>query len=136
MNAVAAGRLFLPISVGALLSHMDLIDRARQTGAQIIVPTGALLGLDAVRAAAEGTIDWCVTLTTRKPPGPRRRALSGGERYLRRGLSEAKLVFSGSAREGRQGLSGQCQRRRRRQPGRYRAGPHPPRNLGRPGDDP
>ncbi|MEC8116462.1 MAG: aspartate dehydrogenase, partial [Pseudomonadota bacterium] len=32
VNAVAAGRLFLPISVGALLSHMDLIDRARQTG--------------------------------------------------------------------------------------------------------
>ena len=104
VNAVAAGRLFLPISVGALLSHMDLIDRARQTGAQIIVPTGALLGLDAVRAAAEGTID-SVTLTTRKPPG----GLAGAPYLVENdisveGLSEAKLVFSGSAREGAKGF--------------------------------
>jgi aspartate dehydrogenase len=33
---------------------MHLVEKARATGARIIVPTGALLGLDAVRAAAEG----------------------------------------------------------------------------------
>ena len=38
-----------------------------ETGARIIVPTGALLGLDAVRAAAEGKIS-SVTIVTRKPP--------------------------------------------------------------------
>ena len=38
-----------------------------QTGARIVVPTGALLGLDAVRAAAEGPIE-SVTIETRKPP--------------------------------------------------------------------
>ena len=52
--AVNAGRLFVPISVGALLEHSELAERARETGARIVVPTGALLGLDAVRAAAEG----------------------------------------------------------------------------------
>ena len=52
--AIEAGRLFIPTSVGALLPRMDLVERAGQTGARIIVPTGALLGLDAVRAVQQG----------------------------------------------------------------------------------
>ena len=47
----------MPASVGALLPRMELVRRAHETGARIVVPTGALLGLDAVRAAAEGPID-------------------------------------------------------------------------------
>ena len=39
------------LSVGALLQNQDLIDLARAHGGQIIVPTGALIGLDAVTAA-------------------------------------------------------------------------------------
>jgi aspartate dehydrogenase len=97
--AVEHGRIFMPLSVGALLDHMTLIERARQTGARIIVPTGALLGLDAVRAAAEGTIA-SVTLETRKPPA----GLAGAPLLVKRGISvdgltEPLLVFEGSARE-------------------------------------
>jgi aspartate dehydrogenase len=103
-SAIAAGRLFLPVSVGALLPRMDLVDRARETGARIIVPTGALLGLDAVRAAAEGKVE-SVTLVTRKPPG----GLAGAPYLLEQGISlegitEPKLVFKGSAREGAKGF--------------------------------
>jgi aspartate dehydrogenase len=54
--AIERGRIFVPSSVGALLPRMHLVERAKQTGARIIVPTGALLGLDAVRAAAEGEV--------------------------------------------------------------------------------
>ena len=46
---------------------MHLVARAKASGARIIVPTGALLGLDAVRAAAEGDVT-SVTIETRKPP--------------------------------------------------------------------
>jgi aspartate dehydrogenase len=98
--AIEAGRLFIPTSVGALLPRMDLVERAGQTGARIIVPTGALLGLDAVRAAAEGVIH-SVKMVTRKPPG----GLKGAP-YLEQnnisvdGLTEPKLVFEGTAREG------------------------------------
>lgn len=70
--AVEAGRLLIAISCGALLDHLDLVERARATGARVHVPSGALLGLDAVRAAAEGTIH-SVRLVTRKPP----RSLAG-----------------------------------------------------------
>ncbi len=102
--AVERGRIFLPISVGALLQHMDLVDRARKTGARIIVPTGALIGLDAVRAASEGKIE-SVRLVTRKPP----LGLKGAP-YLEEhnisvdGLNTAKKVFDGSARDGAKGF--------------------------------
>ncbi|MGH6887555.1 MAG: aspartate dehydrogenase, partial [Geminicoccales bacterium] len=65
--AIAAGRILMPVSVGQLLEHSDLTDLAERSDARIVVPTGALLGLDAVRAAAEGEIR-AVTMVTRKPP--------------------------------------------------------------------
>jgi aspartate dehydrogenase len=97
--AVAKGRILMPLSVGALIDHMELVDLARQTGARIIVPTGALLGLDAVRATAEGRIA-SATIITRKPPA----GLAGAPLLVERALSveglEAPLrVFAGSARE-------------------------------------
>jgi aspartate dehydrogenase len=102
--AIGRGRVFLPLSVGALLEHQDLIDRARRTGARIIVPTGALLGLDAVRAAAEGEIR-SVRLVTRKPP----QGLAGAPYLVERGISLEGLdrplkVFDGSARDGARGF--------------------------------
>jgi aspartate dehydrogenase len=97
--AIEQGRIFMPLSVGKLIDHMDLLDLARQTGARIVVPTGALLGLDAVRATAEGKIA-SVKIVTRKPPG----GLAGAPLLVRRGISLAGLtqpllVFEGSARE-------------------------------------
>ena len=102
--AIEAGRTFIPASVGALLSRPQLVDRAAKTGARIIIPTGALIGLDAVRAAAEGTIQ-TVTLTTRKPPY----SLAGAPYLVENGISlegltEARLVFDGSARAGAAGF--------------------------------
>jgi aspartate dehydrogenase len=97
--AVEAGRIFMPLSVGTLLNHMHLIERAKVTGARIVVPTGALVGLDAVRAVAEGVIE-SVQITTRKPPA----GLAGAPLLVAKGLSVANLtapllVFEGSARE-------------------------------------
>lgn len=74
--AIEGGRIFIPASAGALLPRMHLVRRAVQTGARIVIPTGALLGLDAVRAAAEGPVE-SVSIETRKPPKSARRALSG-----------------------------------------------------------
>jgi aspartate dehydrogenase len=96
---VERGRIFMPLSVGMLIGHMHLIDRARETGARIVVPTGALLGLDAVRAAAEGTIT-SARIVTRKPP----KGLAGAPLLVEHGISvdglkEPLRVFEGSARE-------------------------------------
>src|SRR5262249_38946987 len=70
---LTAGKRVMVLSAGALLPRPHLIDLARQHGGEIIVPTGALLGLDAVAAAAGGVMR-SVRLTTRKPPGGLARA--------------------------------------------------------------
>jgi len=102
--ALRAGRSVVVLSCGALLERLDLIDLARAHGGRILVPTGALLGLDAVAAAAEGTIH-SVRMTTRKPPG----GLAGAPHLVRHGISveglkEALLVFKGTAREAARGF--------------------------------
>jgi aspartate dehydrogenase len=102
--AIDAGRIFIPASVGALLPRMHLVKRAKLTGARIIVPTGALLGLDAVRAAAEGKID-SVTLETRKPPS----GLAGAPYLAKHGIDVMDLtmplrVFAGNARDAAMGF--------------------------------
>ncbi len=97
--AIERGRIFMPLSVGMLIDHMHLVDRARETGARIMVPTGALVGLDAVRAAAEGKIT-SARIVTRKPP----KGLAGAPLLVERGISvdaltEPLRVFEGTARE-------------------------------------
>src|SRR5215469_10062244 len=52
--ALIRGRLVMVLSCGALFDHFDLVDLARGHGGRILVPSGALLGLDAVVASAEG----------------------------------------------------------------------------------
>src|SRR6266849_5054941 len=99
-----AGKRVMVLSAGALLPRPHLLDLARRHGGEIIVPTGALLGLDAVAAAAEGVIR-SVRMITRKPP----RGLAGAAYLVKRGISveginAAKRVFIGTAREAAAGF--------------------------------
>jgi len=104
ISAIDKGRIFMPLSVAQLLDNWDLVERAKQKGARILPPTGALLGLDAVRAAAEGTVH-SIKMITRKPPG----GLEGAP-YLRErnitlvGLDKPLKLFEGTAREGARGF--------------------------------
>ncbi len=99
-----AGKTVMVLSAGALLARPYLMDLAREKGGQIIVPTGALLGLDAVTAAAEGQIA-SVRMTTRKPPN----GLAGAPYLTANGISVDRLnapkrVFAGTAREAAAGF--------------------------------
>jgi aspartate dehydrogenase len=92
------------LSVGALLFHPELIEAAKTQGGVIHVPTGALIGLDAMIAAAEGTIH-SVRMVTRKPPN----GLAGAPHLIENnisieGLTEAKKVFEGNARDAAKGF--------------------------------
>jgi aspartate dehydrogenase len=102
--ALAHGRTLVTLSCGALLDNFDLVELARRHGGRILVPTGALLALDAVQAAALGGIK-SVQMITRKPPGGLEGAPYLVEHQIRvTGLSAAKLVFSGTAREAARGF--------------------------------
>lgn len=102
--ALAHGRTLITLSCGALLDNFDLVELARANGGRILVPTGALLALDAVQAAAVGEVAR-IHMTTRKPPA----GLAGAPYLVANGidvsgLNAAKKVFSGSAREAARGF--------------------------------
>ncbi len=101
---VSRGKTALVLSAGALLENDDLIALAREHGGQIVVPTGALIGLDAVTAAAEGTIH-SVQMVTRKPIA----GLAGAPYIVEHKidierLTEPLKIFDGSAREAAKGF--------------------------------
>ena len=101
---VKAGKTAVVLSVGALLENDDLIDLARQNGGQIVVPTGALIGLDAVTAAAVGEIH-SVRMVTRKPV----RGLAGAPYIVENKIDIDHItgplkIFDGTAREAARGF--------------------------------
>lgn len=97
---LGAGRSMVAVSVGALLEHADLIELARNTGAYIHIPSGAIAGLDAVRAASESTVH-SVELTTRKPPGGfEQSAYLDAKGINLATLTEPAVIYDGPAPEG------------------------------------
>ena len=121
--AIERGRIFMPLSVGMLINHMHLVDRARETGARIIVPTGALLGLDAVRATAEGKIA-SVKIVTRKPPA----GLAGAPLLVERGISVEGLEGAAARVRGQRARGHRRLPRQRQRGGRAVARRHRPRS--------
>ena len=133
---LSAGKQVMVLSSSALLPRPELVDLARARGGQIIVPTGALIGFDAVSAAAEGTIS-SVQMVTRKPPT----GLAGAPYLIEKGDLSRRAEFRTVCLQGfgagcRRGISGQCQRRGGVVAGRHRPRPHDHRNLGRSGSEP
>lgn len=101
---LAAGRILVTVSGAALLEAPELVAMAERSGGRILLVTGALLGLDAVRAAAEGKVA-SVRMISRKPPSSLRGApYLDAHRIDLASITEPCRVFTGSAREGARGF--------------------------------
>ncbi len=103
-TVLAAGKDLMVLSCGALLDREDWVALARERGARILVPSGAIGGLDAVKGARVGRIA-SVTMETRKPPA----GLTGAPYVIEHGikldtLAEPTLIFEGRAREAVRGF--------------------------------
>ncbi|MFP7673930.1 aspartate dehydrogenase [Marivita sp. S0852] len=61
-----AGKTLIVLSASQLLGQQALFDMAAETGATLQIPSGAMLGLDAIKAVAVGTVH-SVVIETRKP---------------------------------------------------------------------
>ena len=101
---VSRGKTAIVLSAGALLENDDLIGLARKYGGQIVVPTGALIGLDAVTAAAVGSIH-SARMVTRKPP----RGLAGAPHIVENkidleAITAPQKIFEGNARAAAKGF--------------------------------
>jgi len=98
-RALGAGRDLVVLSCGGLLGRRDWIDLAAAKGCRIRVPSGAIAGLDGVKAACLGAIT-SVTMETRKPPA----GLAGAPWVVERridlaAIREETLIFEGPATE-------------------------------------
>jgi aspartate dehydrogenase len=101
---VSRGKTAIVLSVGALLENEDLIALAKDNGGQIVVPTGALIGLDAMAAASVGIIH-SVRMVTRKPV----EGLVGAPHLVDNnitieGITEPLRIFEGTARQAAKGF--------------------------------
>ncbi|MBI4004118.1 MAG: DUF108 domain-containing protein [Candidatus Omnitrophica bacterium] len=98
-RCLRAHRDVMVMSVGGLLTDRMWQRLARRSRGRVFIPSGALAGIDGVKAMAVGTIRR-VSLTTRKPP----QALSSAPYVRRRRLrlerrTRPSVVFEGSPRE-------------------------------------
>lgn len=92
----------LMMSVGAMADagfSADVVAAARSAGRRVYLPSGAIAGLDGVRAAAGARLD-AVVLTTRKPPAGLKGAPYFNEHPVDLdALPGPTVVFEGSAAE-------------------------------------
>lgn len=90
-KVLAQGKTLVALSVGALVDHAFLeqvTQLARDKKGRLLLPSGAIAGLDAIRAGMEAGLDE-VTLLTAKPP-------SG---FGLKDVTEARILFEGTATE-------------------------------------
>jgi aspartate dehydrogenase len=93
------GKEIMVLSVGGLIGNMDLFSLAKKKGCRIILPSGAICGLDGVKSARIGEVS-TVTLTTRKPP----QGLKGAPYVVENNIDldaivEEQVIFDGTAEE-------------------------------------
>ena len=103
-RAFGSGKDVMVISIGALLEHPGVINRARESGCRLYAPSGAIAGLDGIKSACQGQVDR-VEMVSRKPIS----ALEGAPYLLDNEicideLNEEEEVFLGTAREACRGF--------------------------------
>ena len=99
LRSLAAGKTVLCMSVGRFLSDEVLLKKARRSKGTLLLPSGAIAGLDAVKAASVVGIR-SLTLTTTKPP----QGFFGNPYIRERGIDLHKIrrdtvLFDGFAKE-------------------------------------
>jgi len=90
LKTLSEGKDIIIMSVGALMNdelREKMIETATKNNAKIFAPSGAIVGLDGIKAASIGKIRKA-TLTTRKPP-----------KSLGKDSDEEEILFEGKASE-------------------------------------
>lgn len=98
-KAITSGKTTLAMSVGRLLDSGHLFKEARRHKCYLMLPSGAIAGIDAVKAASLVNIR-SITLTTRKSP----ESLGSNPYFLKKGIDLKKIkketiVFEGTVHQ-------------------------------------
>lgn len=87
----------LVMSVGQIFLHPEILDAANTAGVSLLIPSGAVAGIDALKAAAQAGIEEII-LTTYKPP----QGLAGApfiraNNIVLENITEETVLFDGNA---------------------------------------
>jgi len=98
-KALSKNKDIMVMSVGGMIDYLHLFTEAKKRKRHIYLPSGAIAGLDGIKAAKEAHID-SVTLETSKPLA----GLEGASYLLEknidlRGIKKKVIVFEGSCQE-------------------------------------
>ncbi|MBU1125909.1 MAG: DUF108 domain-containing protein [Candidatus Omnitrophica bacterium] len=98
--ALSKGKSILIMSVGGILPHYtQMYALASRSRARVYIPSGAICGIDALKAARMGKIK-SVTLTTYKNPRSLKGVISvAGKNCHLDGIKKDKILFCGSAQD-------------------------------------
>lgn len=96
-TVLAKGKTLVMISACAMLLYPELYEKAQNSAGRVLIPSGALSGLDAVAALQCATIDSAKIATTKHPRG-----LSGAPYIVENNidlstLKEPEMIFKGNA---------------------------------------
>ena len=107
--ALKKGKILVPVSLGAIPHMTGFHELAARHGGKVYLPSGAMLGLDIVKAAAEDGIARALVRMRLKPES------LAGETYVKEAgldlgtaLAEPILVFRGNVREAALALPNHC----------------------------
>lgn len=98
-KVIEKGKDLMVMSIGGLLGSEELFKEAEEKEIRVLLPSGAIAGIDALKAAKIAGLE-SVTLTTRKSP----KSIKGAPYLDEKGIDvesikEETIVFEGSALE-------------------------------------
>ena len=98
-SAIAAQKDVLVMSVGKFIEGESIFKLAQKQGVRVLIPSGAIAGIDAIKAASLQRIDQ-ITLTTRKPIyGFADNAYIQERRINLSQIKKETILFDGNVRE-------------------------------------
>ncbi|MFH1847293.1 MAG: aspartate dehydrogenase [Candidatus Omnitrophota bacterium] len=103
-EALSKTKDIMIMSIGGLLGREASLGKAEEKGIKVILPSGAIAGIDGLKAAKVAGLEE-VTITTSKPPG----SIKGAPYLEEKGInvdeiSEKTVIFEGSAFEAVKGF--------------------------------
>lgn len=91
------GKTLIMISAASMLLYPDLYEKAQRSKGRVLIPSGALSGLDAVAALKCAQIDSATIATTKPPKGLNGAPYITENNINLENLTEPKLIFKGNA---------------------------------------
>lgn len=103
-KAFAAGKDLILITSAALLIYPQLVDTHKNSSSKLFIPSGALAGIDGVKAIKEMTIKNATIASTKHPQGFAQAPYIIGQQIDLNSITQKMKLFEGNALEAAKGF--------------------------------